>query len=324
MKKKIKTIEILEPKNQLFLYNFENLFKKFILMHEKKNLPNVVLLSGIKGIGKSTFSYHFANYLLSRGENDTYSINKYKINEDNYTYKLINNATHPNFFSFDSNSISKEIKIEQIRNLITFLNKTTYSKDLKIVIIDNSERLNLNASNALLKSMEEPKENTFFFVIHDSSCKLLSTIKSRCIEFKIFQYYNEKKAIFNDLSAQYHINEKINQSFLSDLSFNSAGNVFSYFVQLTNDEFEPTDNILDLVFYFVDKYKKDSNPETLSFITFFINKYYNNLCSKKNKSHSSFMNYSKVFKSIDEMKKYNLNVKSVFMQINDILVNETR
>jgi len=324
MTKKFQSLEVSESKNQLFLYGYEKLFKKFILMYEKETLPNVVLLSGIKGIGKSTFAHHFANYVLSKNEGNTYSTNDYKINENNFTYKLINTSTHPNFFTFDNNFDSKNIKIEQIRNLITFLNKTTYSKDLKFIIIDNSERLNLNSSNALLKSMEEPTKNTFFFLIHDTSFKLLNTIKSRCIEFKLFQNYVEKKKVFNDLATQYNINEKINDEIIEDLNFNSAGNVFSYFVQLTNDDFKYTDNILDFVFYFIDKFKKDNNPETLSFITFFINKYYNNLYLKGNKYSSYFANYSKIFKHIEDLRKYNLNVKNVFIKVNNILINETK
>ena len=53
-------------------------------------------------------------------------------------------------FLIDNN----EIKIDQIRHLITFLNKSTYSKDLKIVLIDSAENLNYNSSNALLKALE--------------------------------------------------------------------------------------------------------------------------------------------------------------------------
>ena len=57
------------------------------------------------------------------------------------------------------------IKIDQVRNLLIFLHKSTYTKDLKIVFIDNAEFLNVNSSNALLKSLEEPSSNTFFFII---------------------------------------------------------------------------------------------------------------------------------------------------------------
>ena len=67
------------------------------------------------------------------------------------------------FFLIENNFQERDIKIEQVRNLINFLNKTSYKKNLKIIMIDNAEYLNLNSSNALLKSIEEPQDNTFFF-----------------------------------------------------------------------------------------------------------------------------------------------------------------
>ena len=48
------------------------------------------------------------------------------------------------------------LKLRQVRSLLKFLNRSTYSKDLKIVMIDNIENFNLNSANALLKSLEEP------------------------------------------------------------------------------------------------------------------------------------------------------------------------
>ena len=112
---------------------------------------------------------------------------------DNLSYKLLSASTHPNFYLLDKNILDKQIKIENVRNLRKFLTKTSYSQDLKIVMIDNSELLNINSANALLKVIEEPGNNTFFFIIHDSSFKIIDTIKSRCSEFKIFFSHNEKK-----------------------------------------------------------------------------------------------------------------------------------
>ena len=62
-----------------------------------------------------------------------------------------------------NNNFEKDVKIQQVRSLLKFLSKTTFSKDLKIVMIDNIENFNLNSANALLKSLEEPRDNTFFF-----------------------------------------------------------------------------------------------------------------------------------------------------------------
>ena len=100
-------------------------------------------------------------------------------------------------------------------------------------MIDNAENLNLNASNALLKSLEEPPKNTFFFLIHNSGSKILDTIKSRCIEFKIFLNESEKKNIFKNLINQ-HDNDLETYDVLENLYFDTPGNSLRYLVTLSN------------------------------------------------------------------------------------------
>ena len=189
-------IEIVPAKNQLRLFGFEDYFNSFIKLYEKKDLPNSILLSGPKGLGKSTFAYHIINYLLSNNEERKYSTKDFFINETNLSYKLLNTNTHPNFFLIENNLFEKDIKIEQVRSLLRFLNKSTYTRNLKIIMIDNAENLNLNSSNAILKAIEEPQNNTFFFIIHNSASKILDTIKSRCTEFKFFFTISKKKKYF--------------------------------------------------------------------------------------------------------------------------------
>ena len=135
----------------------------FIKLFHKSKLPNTILLSGLKGSGKATFAYHFINYLLSYNEKNKYSVNNFTINPDNKSYKSLCNFTHPNFFLLENNVLEENIKIENVRNILKFLNKSTYYSGIKIVLIDNAEYLNINSSNALLKSLEESNNNTFFF-----------------------------------------------------------------------------------------------------------------------------------------------------------------
>ena len=163
MKTTIEDIEILSSKNQLRLFGYEDYFISFIKLFEKKEMPNSILLSGLKGLGKSTFAYHIINYLLSKDEEKKYSIKDFAINDENLSYKHLCTNTHPNFFLIENNLLEKDIKIEQVRNLLKFLSKTTYARNLKVIMIDNAENLNLNSSNALLKPIEEPLNNTFFF-----------------------------------------------------------------------------------------------------------------------------------------------------------------
>ena len=96
-----KQIEILKPERQLTLYGYKDYFQSFIALYKKNKLPNVMLLCGQKGSGKTTFAYHFINYLLSQAEENKYSLENFTIHSSNTSFKLIQNRTHPNFFLLD-------------------------------------------------------------------------------------------------------------------------------------------------------------------------------------------------------------------------------
>ena len=91
----------LKPVNQLNLIGLENYFLELIDIYKKKTLPNKILLSGIKGIGKSTLAYHLINFILSQNEDFSYDLKKYSINKENKSFKLIQNKIHPNFYLID-------------------------------------------------------------------------------------------------------------------------------------------------------------------------------------------------------------------------------
>ena len=207
MKIKKDRINIIKPQNQLNLFGYESYFDSFVKLFELGSLPKAILLTGPKGLGKSTFVYHFINFILSRNETKTYSVNNYEIDEDNLSYKLLNNNTHPNFFLLDKHLSDNEIKIDNVRNLRKFLTKTSYSKDLKLVLIDNSETLNKSSLNALLKPIEEPNNNVFFFIVFNSFSKVPDTLRSRSFEYKIFFTDVEKREILNKIvkSKKYKI-----------------------------------------------------------------------------------------------------------------------
>ena len=107
--------------NQLCLYNYEKYFDLFIKLHKSNNLPKSILISGLSGIGKSTFVFHFINFLLSHGEEFKYSLDNYEINKSNKSFRLLSNSVHPNFYLVESKNSKKNIEIDQIRKMISFL-----------------------------------------------------------------------------------------------------------------------------------------------------------------------------------------------------------
>ena len=323
MKKNLIEPEIILPRDQLYLFGYKKYFNVFIKLFSTQKAPHAILLKGPKGIGKSTFIYHFTNYLLSKNNKEKYLINDFTINIKNNNYNLVKNNSNQNFFLVNNNSLDQEIKIEQIRNLIKFLNKSTYSQDLKIIMIDNSEDLNVNSSNALLKAIEEPSKNTHFFIVNNNSKKISDTIKSRCVEFKIFFTQEEKKAIFDKIIKQYNINFKSNSS-EDNLYFDTPGNHLKYLLTLDNKKISKSNHNLENILHFIEKYNKEKNPEILYFISLFIEKFYHDLCLLNvNKINTYFYNNHKILKQLRDMKKYNLNEKNIFIWIKEVLCHES-
>ena len=317
-------MEILTSKLQLNLFGYDKLFNSFITLHKKNKLPNVMLLSGSKGLGKSTFAYHFINYLLSDKEENNYLVENFQINPNNSSYKLIQNNIHPNFFLLKNDLSEDNIKIDQVRNLLIFLHRSTYTKDLKIVFIDNAEFLNVNSSNALLKSLEEPSSNTFFFIIHNDASEIKETIKSRCIQFKFHLNIDEKKNIFKKVAQDYQLNFNYN-----DLDkffyFESPGNLLKYFIALKDSNFNILENNLPCILFLIDKYKTKKDSELLNLITLLIENFYNKLSlNDSNNINTYFANKNKILYLINDMKKFNLDKKNLLITIDDILKNEAQ
>ena len=94
---------------------------------------------------------------------------------------------------------------------------------------------------------------------------------------------------------------------------------------LSNTSVDILENKILCIHYFIEKYKEEKNPEILSFLTLFVEMFYNELCLYKNKNlNNYFFNRSKILKQIDDIKKFNLDEKNIFIWIKDILKNEAK
>ena len=83
MKYTQENLKVIYPINQLSLFGYNGYFNYFVKLFEKRKMPNSILLSGPKGIGKSTFAFHLVNYILSKNEDKKYSTANFEIDSDN-------------------------------------------------------------------------------------------------------------------------------------------------------------------------------------------------------------------------------------------------
>ena len=188
----------LEPLKQTKLFGLDNEIKELFYLFENNKLPKQIMLSGPKGIGKCTMSYHLINFVLSVNEENPYDAKNLIINENNKSFRLIKNSVNPNFYSIDVIDEKKKIDINQIRNLIIDLNKSSFNHKPRFVLIDNVELLSISSINALLKIIEEPNNNIFFILINNNK-KMLPTLKSRCLNFRISLSHKKVIDISNEL-----------------------------------------------------------------------------------------------------------------------------
>ena len=206
----------LEPSSQLNLFSHKEEFQKLINLYKNNNLPNKILFSGEKGIGKCTLAYHLINYILSSNEDFSYDLDNLKIIPDNKSFKLVQNKSNPNFILVDIQEEKKNIDISQIRNLILTLNKSSFNTKPRFVLIDNIELLNINAVNALLKILEEPNDNINFILINNNK-RILPTLKSRCLNFKIQLTSKQSIEITNKILDN-NYNEFLNEDLVNNYS----------------------------------------------------------------------------------------------------------
>ena len=169
----------------------------------RARLPHAILFHGAAGIGKAQFIEHFAQSLLCESAGPgghacgaCASCGWFE-QQNHPDYRRVRPEAMEDEPAGDgdeggddkksakSKTPSKDIKIEQIRALADFMNISTHRQGLRVVVLYPAENLNMPASNALLKTLEEPPPGTVFLLASNSLDRLLPTILSRCRKFAL-------------------------------------------------------------------------------------------------------------------------------------------
>lgn len=201
-----------------FKQEFEIVYKNLI----SKKLNNSVLVCGNKGIGKFFFINKIIEEYIKLNTNP---------NQRNHHLSLFYNNSHPNIKILNkkiddkTKKLKNYISIDQIRELNNFFIETSVIDNMpKFILIDSSDHLNTSSSNALLKILEEPKKNTYFFLISHQPSLLLPTIKSRCLKLNLSSHnFHDFQTIL--ANKELSLNEEI-LKLLFDITNGSPGIFF--------------------------------------------------------------------------------------------------
>tara|TARA_Y100001936_G_scaffold102833_1_gene101184 strand:+ start:511 stop:1380 length:870 start_codon:yes stop_codon:yes gene_type:complete len=280
--------------HKVYLNNLEHLYKE-------NKLPNKILLSGYKGIGKALLVKNFL----------------YKVFDDDNSHVLINNNSHPNILNIKKKDDKKIIEIDQIREIIKFTNQSSFNNKSRFIVIDDVEYLNISSSNALLKSLEEPNFNVNFFLVYNSNLKILDTIKSRCIEIKINLNQEDTKLIVNKYFDD-EVYENINDS-LSN--FYSTPNFLILLVNyLKENDLSLVDtNINVLIRNIIVNKHYNKNIFVKDYLNYIIELFfYNHINITKEISYKVKEYY---YTKLLNIRKFNLDYETFFLEFEDNLLN---
>ena len=304
----------LTSKNQIQLYGYPDQFNNLVDLFNQKKLPTKILLSGEKGIGKCTCGYHLVNYILSNKDDNAYDLKNLIINKNNKDFITIQNNSNPNFVLIDLVIEKKMIEIAQIRALINQLQKSSFNSKPRLILIDNIEYLNANSVNALLKILEEPGENIYFLLIHNNR-KVLPTLLSRCLNFKLNLSNKNSIEISNKL-ANDNVYFLLNKDLLD--YYSTPGKIYKLikFAEIYKIDLKKLD-IKNFLFLMIDEkyYKRDNLFKTIiyEFLELF-------LIKKSSILTSEVFNY--FIQKLKFTKKFNLDEEVLFLEFKSKILNE--
>lgn len=139
-------------------------------------LPGGILLHGPRGIGKATLAFKLAAQIFVQTGDE----GQHRVTEQ------VAAGVHPNLFVLrrklrdDGKAFYTVIRVEEVRQLIARMHQTRGRGGHRVCIVDAIDDCNASSANALLKTLEEPPQDTHFILISHRPGQLLSTIHSRC------------------------------------------------------------------------------------------------------------------------------------------------
>lgn len=173
----------------------------------QNRVPQALLISGNKGLGKLQLAQQFAHTLLCE-----------KTTPDGYacghchSCSLIHAESHPDLIYITPEAEKQSITVDQIRALIIKTQLKPQYEANRVVIVNPADTMNTNAANAFLKCLEEPSERTVIVLITDKPAKLPATIKSRCQKMivaapssGVFAAYLKQQGVHDNIAVLYSL-----------------------------------------------------------------------------------------------------------------------
>lgn len=313
------------------IYGFDTIKEEILNNFYNNKLHHCNLINGKKGIGKNSFATNIASFILSQKNNEMVSEEMAE-----QTKKLMESGGHTDFRILDLKTIDvdgkentskkEEINVNQARKIIEDINLTPSLSKNKVLIVDSIDKVNINAQNALLKTLEEPPKNTYIFLICHNISRVITTIQSRSNIINIKGLTSEEwsKALEEEL-ADY---DEFDYENIEDLEYLSDYSIGYTLDIIKNNAIEYFYDMLDLMVKYdvleIQKFaEKINSPDLLKLFSDFFDKIFQIIFESKYDNSILYEKNEEIFRII--LKKYSteelINLYEIGRQIiNDINV----
>lgn len=278
------------PRLMTFCEGHEQIEKNLIELYNADRLPHALLFSGVKGIGKATFAYRFARFLLKHGtggdpNQDSLfgdapaAIENMNVSPDDGVFQRIASGGHADLMTLEreydagKNRYKGSVDVAQVRKVLPFLRMTASEGGWRVVVIDDADTMNRNAQNALLKILEEPPAYTMLILVTHRAGALIPTIKSRSQSIHFNPLGNETMMSLLE-RAQPHLSDQEFEN-LIDLSGHSFGTALTLIEDGGLETFEKSLSLFNTyptfdwgsIHQFADEASRNGQEETYKLFT---------------------------------------------------------
>lgn len=154
-------------------------YNKILQSYYANRGHHAIILYAIQNYGENELINNIVQWLMC--------VNPYKMEYCNICHNcsFMRTGYHPDYYQLGVDNNSQSIGVDEIRSCINDLHTTAKCSKVKVVFIKNAEYLTHQAANVLLKTIEEPPLNTYFFLKTRNDVKIPITLSSRCIKWMI-------------------------------------------------------------------------------------------------------------------------------------------
>src|ERR1700716_730878 len=181
-------IAAVHPRETTALFGHREAETALLNAFRSGRIPHAWLIGGAQGIGKATLAYRMARFVLAHRNplaSDVQRAETLGVDPSDPVARHVAAGAHGGLLTLqrtlnDKGVMRTVITVDETRETISFFGSTAAVEGWRVCIVDTVDELNPNATNALLKILEEPPQKSLFMLVSHAPARVLPTILSRC------------------------------------------------------------------------------------------------------------------------------------------------